>query len=139
MTICSEDVLNHLTKLGYTGAVNEIKKLLNKDKTLNNRFHLYINRLEEFAKNFGPVFTIAWTRDTIELEFEEWGYSERLRSLAKNMNGYYYEYEEDVSSEYDSDKSNTLVVNKSWFELIMHLWINKYSDYDYDIYQSRLM
>ena len=138
LTICSEDVLNHLTKLGYTDAVNEINKLLNKDKTLHSRNMLYFNRVTEFAKNFG-VWDIQRSINDIELEFEEYGDCPHLEELAKNVNGRYYEYDEYDCAQYDLNESNTIVVDRSWFELMMHLWINKYSDYDYDIYQSKLI
>ena len=138
MTICSEDVIKHLTDLGYNDAVNEINKLLNKDKAQNERWRKYWDRINEFAKNFG-AWSIGYNIRHIDLEYEIYGFCPNLRELAKNINGSYYESpDEDVCAEFGDELGNTITVNTNWFELIMHLWINKYSDYDYDIHQSKL-
>lgn len=137
MTLCSPDVIEHLTKLGHTEAVNEINKLLNKDKAQNLRWRKYGARLKEFAKNFG-VWDAYRSGQRVELEYEECGPCPYLEDLAKNINGEYYESaDEAICAEYD-ESGNKIVVKKVWFDNIMHLWINIYQDQDFDIFQSRL-
>jgi hypothetical protein len=138
MTICSDDVLTHLTNLGYTDAVNEINKLLNKDKASHLRWRMYGDRIRNFAKNFG-VWDAYRSGNDITLEYEIYGYDKDLKELAENINGEFYESpEEDEYVEYDLN-GDRIIVNLFWFELIMHLWINKYKDFDFDIYQSKLI
>lgn len=130
MTMCSDDIKEHLLKLGYTDALNEINKLLARDKMDTLRWGRYFKRVIDFAKNFG-AYDVQMSCDTTDLFFEYHGIE--LEKLADNLKVHYYEKYDEDGYEEDSE----IVVNRGWFENIMHLWINKYQDYGFDIFQQR--
>lgn len=128
------EIKEHFLAIGNYDVLKEIEKLETKEMMIVTRNRKYHKLLENFAQNFGAYSVGKWTNSYV-LYFIE--HSPKYEELARNINvtgGISETYDEDGNEE-----DTNMVVPKRWFDDIQHLWINKYKDQNFDIFQSRLI
>jgi hypothetical protein len=130
--LTAKEVKEHFTKIGMMDAVHEIDKLSNSKKQKINISGLYFRRKRDFAKNFG-AYSITQGCCSVSLYFE--CENKEAEKLAEDMGIDYLECDEGWETHEEDDAE--IYVTRRWFDNIMHLWVNIYSNWNFDIYQMR--